>query len=354
MQRVIQDNGELVSGQRVELTNEVLLQFYRVMQLSRAIDRKCLALQRQGRITFYGTSVGQEAAFVGSTAALENSDWLFPHYRGQTSALAKGITTREFFSELFANIHDPAKGRQLPLFFANRRVNFVSGSSPVGNMIGQAVGAAMAMGLRGKKTITMVHFGEGGTSTAEFHAGMNFAGVFKAPVVLVCINNQYAISVPLSRQTASESIAIKAEAYGFRGVKVDGNDVLAVYQAAKTAVDDARNGKGPTLLEALTYRLEAHSTSDDPSRYRSDKEVKTWSNRDPITRFRTFLERRGLWDDKRDGALLKEIENEVDEAVKSAEGAPPPPVSTLVEDVFADVPWHLREQIDELTREGVS
>lgn len=352
--RVIQDDGGPESVEQVQLDEGQLLRIYRLMQLSRAIDKKCLALQRQGRISFYGTCVGQEAAFVGCTFVLHESDWLFPHYRGQAAALTKGITTEEIFNELFANSSDRAKGRQLPLFFANRPVNFVTASSPVGNMITQGVGAAIAMRLRKTKNVTMVHFGEGATSTGEFNAGMNLAGVFKPPAVLVCVNNQYAISTPLHRQTASKTITIKRRAYGFQGVRVDGNDVLAVYQAAKKAVDFARAGNGPTLIEALTYRLEGHSTSDDPSRYRSKDEVRAWADRDPLIKFGSFLQRQGIWNESKEKAQLTEIEREVEIAVEKAEQTPPPPVASIVEDVFADLPWHLQEQLGQVLRTSTS
>lgn len=346
MLKVISDKGTLEAGQKLELDPEKLVRLYRTMVLSREIDRQCLALQRQGRITFYGTCVGQEAAFAGSVFALESKDWLFPHYRGQTAALARGVNANEFFAELFANFEDPAKGRQLPLFFARKDLNFVSASSPVGNMITQAVGAALASKIRENGSVMMAHFGEGGTSTSEFHVAMNFAGVFKTPVVFICVNNQYAISVPLRKQTASESIAVKAQAYGFEGVRVDGNDALAVYQASRQAIKKARDGKGPTLIEALTYRMEAHSTSDDPTRYRPESELLEWQERDPILRLRTFLLNKKIWTLQKEKRLLDEVRAEVHDAIAQAEAKPRPPFASLIEDVYAEVPWNLKEQLD--------
>jgi TPP-dependent pyruvate/acetoin dehydrogenase alpha subunit len=343
---VISDHGTLEKGRELELSNDSLVQLYRVMVLSREIDKRCLALQRQGRITFYGTAIGQEAAFAGSVFALGPDDWLFPHYRGQTAALARGLTAMDFFSELFANSKDPAKGRQLPLFFAYPDRRIVSGSSPVGNLITQAVGAGLAAKIRGDKTVTMAHFGEGGTSTAEFHVAMNFAGVFKTPTVFVCVNNQYAISVPLRKQTAAESIAAKAVAYGFGGMRVDGNDPLAVHHSCRQAVEMARAGGGPTLIEAVSYRLEAHSTSDDPTRYRPQAEVLEWQAKDPIQRFRNFLQKIRLWNTQKEQQLLADIHSEIERAIKAAEDTPPPPLESLVQDVFADLPWHLSEQLE--------
>jgi 2-oxoisovalerate dehydrogenase E1 component alpha subunit len=220
-------------------------------------------------------------------------------------------------------------------------------SSPIATQIPQAVGAAYAARLRGDGAATLVYFGEGATSANDFHVGMNFAGVWKAPCVFLCRNNQWAISVPRERQTASESIAVKALAYGMPGVKVDGNDLLAVHKVTREALERARRGEGPTLIEAYTYRLVGHSTSDDPRVYRKDEEVERWKPLDPITRMRAYLGRRGLWDDARDAAWPREVEEQLKNAIKDAESAGRPPIESMFEEVFSALPWHLVEQREE-------
>jgi TPP-dependent pyruvate/acetoin dehydrogenase alpha subunit len=201
------------------------------------------------------------------------------------------------------------------------------------------------MKLRGENAAALVFFGDGATSTADFHAAMNFAGVFHASTVFLCNNNQWAISVPVSKQTASATLAQKANAYGFDGVRVDGMDALAVYRATRDAAQRARQGHGPALIEAVTYRMGPHSSSDDPSRYRDEAEVAVWRARDPIARFRRYLERAGWWDDAREARLEQEIGDEITRAVQEAERAPPPALGTLFADVYAEMPSHLREQM---------
>ena len=240
----------------------------------------------------------------------------------------------------------------MPNHYALRDINLVSISSPVGTQIPHAVGAAWAMKHRGDKAVAIVYFGDGATSQGDFHVGMNFAGVFKAPVVFLCKNNQWAISVPLGHQTASKSLAVKAHAYGFEGVRVDGNDALAVFAATKAAADRARSGGGPTLVECLTYRMGPHSSSDDPTRYRKPEEVELWKQRDPVERFRRYLEGKGLYDRAWDDAVHKEIDDAITAAVRHAEKVPAPPSETVFTDVYADLPWHIREQMEEFTKGG--
>jgi pyruvate dehydrogenase E1 component alpha subunit/2-oxoisovalerate dehydrogenase E1 component alpha subunit len=233
---------------------------------------------------------------------------------------------------------------------SGRSVNQVSWSSCIGTQVPQAVGAAWAAKLRGHRTVVLGFMGDGATSEPDFHNGMNFAAVFKAPCVLVCQNNHYAISIPTARQTASQTIAVKGRAYGMPGVRVDGNDVLAVYRAVREAADRARSGGGPTFIEALTYRLGAHSTSDDPTRYRTQDEVEVWMKRDPVARLRQYLVRRGLLDDAADAALEAELGGEIAAAITEVEKLGPPARETLFEDVYAELPWHLREQREELAK----
>src|SRR5581483_3667589 len=251
-----------------ELGADRLRELYKYMQLIRAIDHRMLALQRQGRIAFCGLTTGQEAAVVGSGAAVEKDDWVFPALREAGVALLRGFPVSRFFAQMFGNAHDVLKGRMQPMHFADRSVNQVSWSSCIATQLPHAVGAAYAMKLRKDGRVALGYLGDGATSEHDFHVALNFAGVWRVRCVFVCQNNQWAISVPFSKQTASDGVAVKAAAYGMPGVRVDGNDLLAVHAAVKEAADRARSGGGPSLVEAVTYRMSGHSSSDDPTRYR--------------------------------------------------------------------------------------
>jgi pyruvate dehydrogenase E1 component alpha subunit/2-oxoisovalerate dehydrogenase E1 component alpha subunit len=241
------------------------------------------------------------------------------------------------------------KGRQMPSHMSGRSVNQVAWSSCIGPQIPQAVGAAWAAKIRKDDIVTVGFMGDGATSQPDFHTAMNFAGVFRVPCVLICQNNHWSISVPTARQTASRTIAVKAHAYGMPGIRVDGNDVLAVYAAVKQAVDRARSGGGPTFVESVTYRMGPHSSSDDPTRYRSDEEVAEWRKRDPIDRFDRYLRNAELMDDARRKALEEELTREILAAIDEVEGLAAPARGTLFEDVYGERPWHLREQEAELS-----
>jgi pyruvate dehydrogenase E1 component alpha subunit/2-oxoisovalerate dehydrogenase E1 component alpha subunit len=340
----LRDDGTVDPALDPGFDGKTLLFLYKKMVFLRALDEKALHLQRSGRIGFYIGAAGQEAAEIGSGFALSEGDWVFPSYRDQGVALLHGYPLPALVAQLFGNSLDATRGRQMPNHWCDRSARIVSVSSPVATQLPQAVGAAYAAKLRGEKTAVIAYFGDGGSSTGEFHAGMNFAGVFRTPNVFFCSNNQYAISVPVSKQTAAGSIAMKAQAYGFPGVRVDGNDVLAVYKATHDALERARAGDGPTLVEALTYRMGAHSTSDDPSRYRTEEEVRAWGERDPIRRFAACLKRLGLLDEEKEEAAAEEAREEVRRAVAECEAAPPVHPGSLVEDVYAEMPWHLEEQ----------
>ena len=246
------------------LGKEDLIRIYTEMLRLRILDQRMLTLQRQGRIGFYGTATGEEAAIIGSAFALGKDDWIFPALRQGGAALLRGYPLVEYISQCMGNAADKTKGRQMPSHYCYRPANFVSWSSCIGTQIPHAVGVAWAMKIRGDQNVAVAYMGDGATSQGDFHVAMNFAGVYKVPVVFFCQNNQWSISVNIKQQTASESIAIKAVAYGFEGVTVDGNDVLAVYSATKDAVDKARAGNGPALVEAVTYRMGAHSSSMIP------------------------------------------------------------------------------------------
>jgi TPP-dependent pyruvate/acetoin dehydrogenase alpha subunit len=240
------------------------------------------------------------------------------------------------------------KGSQMPDHFGDSEMRFVTPSSPIGTQIPQAVGAAMAARIKGDDVISLVYFGDGATSSNGFHDGLNFAGVFKAPVIFFCQNNQYAISLPFEKQTASENIAIKGQAYGMEGIRVDGNDFPAVYKTVKYAADKARSGGGATLIEAVTYRLGPHSSSDDPSRYRTGAEEKEWWLKDPIIRFEKYLKHKGYITDELTNSLKESIQQKVNSEFREAELVEPPHPATLFDDVYDRMTWNLEEQKEEL------
>ena len=315
----------------------------------RVTDARMMALQRQGRIGFYGEAMGQEAAVVGSAAVSRPEDWIVPALREAGVGLYRGMTLDSYIAQIFGNAADPSKGRQMPCHPCDRGTNYVVMSSCVSTQIPHAVGIAMAMKIQGDKKVCFGYMGDGGTSEGDFHVSLNFAGVTKAPVVLICQNNQWAISTPGSVQTASQTIALKGLGYGVEAIRADGNDVLAVYHAVKYAADKARRGDGPTFLELLTYRVSAHSSSDDPSRYRDEGVTAIWrGERDPIRRFETFLMARGWLEAGEKDRLATEIEANVREAIARQEAVGAPPLESLIEDVFEEPTWNLREQLAEL------
>ena len=352
MFRIVEADGTFDAALDPRLPEKDLLNVYRTMLLVRTLDNRMLSLQRQGRIGFYVPSTGQEACQVGATFPLKPEDWVFPAYREPGAALWRGFPLQALVHQFFGNAADLEKGRQMPNHYGNREVNYVTPSSPVGTQIPLAVGAAWAAKIRGDKVVTLVFFGDGATSQGDFHSGMNFAGVFKTPTIFLCQNNQWAISVPREQQTAAKTLAIKAQAYGFEGVRVDGNDVLAVIEATDQAAVKARDGGGPTMIEAVTYRMGPHSSSDDPTRYRPAAQVEEWRRKDPISRFKGYLEKRELWDEIDDAALQKELDDQITEAIRVAEKAPPPALETVFTDVYAELPPHLREQMEEFMKSG--
>lgn len=326
----------LPTDERIPL--EQLPAVYRWMALSRSTDERCLTLQRQGRIGFYVPLQGQEAAQVGCAWALDKSDWIFPAYRELAVALVRGIPVRRLLDQFIGSSADAMKGRQMPNHYGYAESRFVTASSPVGTQITQAVGAAMAARRRGDPIVSIAFFGDGTTSSNDFHAGLNFAGVFSAPTIFLCQNNQWAISLPRERQTHSATLAAKAAAYGIAGVQVDGMDVHAVFRAVRDARRRALAGEGPTLIEAVVYRLGPHSTSDDPKRYRSEAELAEWTARDPVDRVRKELLASGRMTEAADAALWESVRSEVAQAVQAAEAAAPIAPETLFDDVFAQLP----------------
>jgi TPP-dependent pyruvate/acetoin dehydrogenase alpha subunit len=348
--QILDEHGKADEAAVPALDAAALRAIYGGMVRVRTLDERLMALQRQGRIGFYAEARGQEAAVIGSIAALDADDFAVPAHRELGAALYRGLPVRALVAQLFGSAHDLAKGRQMPVHpGAPRALNFLPPSSCVATQLPQAAGIAWAAKIQKKKTVVLGYLGEGGTSAEDFHAGVNFAAVYRVPAVFVCQNNQWAISTPASAQSVSETFAIKALAYGMPGVRVDGNDVLAVYAATRAAVDRARRGDGPTLIEAVTYRLGAHSTSDDPSRYREDLTAE-WTRKDPIQRFATWLRGRGALTGADDAALREAALGEVNDAIAAEENVGPPPLDSIIEDVFAEPTAALREQLDDLKR----
>jgi pyruvate dehydrogenase E1 component alpha subunit len=331
-------------GLETDLSEADLKKIYRAMLLTRLFDTKSMNLQRQGRIGFYVPCSGQEAAQIGSAFALRADDWMFPTYRDVGVAILRGVELSKLFAHLMGNSDDEMLGKQMPSHWGYREVNFVSVASPIATHLPVATGTAMAMRLEKKDTVVLAYHGDGATSEGEFHAAYNFAGVYKAPIVFICENNGWAISVPVARQTASQTLAVKAEAYGFGGMRIDGNDVLAVYEATKKAVEKARRGGGPTMVECLTYRMGPHSTSDDPNRYRTREEFDIWQKRDPVERFRRTLVEAGLWDDSAEAKLRSEIDGEIALAIEKEEKVALPSPVTMFEGVYSKELKSLSEQ----------
>ena len=332
------------------LDDAVLLTMLRAMILVRALDTKMVILQRQGRIHFYGPITGQEACTIGLAYALAPQDWIFPALREAGAALVRGLRLEDMVAQCFGNSLDVTKGRQMPCHYVDMPGHYYAMSSAIGTQLPHAVGCAYASMIQGKPEVSVACLGDGASSEGDFHAAMNFAGVWKVPCVFFCQNNQWAITVPYKYQSASATIAEKAQAYGFEGVRCDGNDILSVYETTRNAVEKARCGGGPTLIECVTYRVLGHTTSDDPRRYRDEAEVAPWRERDPVTLFRrALLERGTLCSDE-----IQHIEGwakqVVDAAVEAVEDAPGPKLETLITDVTAEVSPRLHKQFEELRR----
>ncbi len=347
--QVLAEDGSVVDPKFAATVPDAdLVALYEAMLAQRVYDDRMVKMQRQGRLGFYLACTGEEACAYGTAYALEADDWIFPAYREPGVALWRGMPLQSWVDNMIGNADDPVGGRQMPVHWSGRQWNLVSISSPVGTQIPQCAGSAYAMKLRGAPSLALCFFGEGTSSEGDFHVGLNFAGVWRAPAIFFCRNNGYAISTPVECTTAVADIASRASGYGIRGVVVDGNDILGVIKAVREAAAYARAGNGPTLLEAKTYRLAAHSTSDDPRGYRAEEEEARWRKRDPLLRLRILLEGRGLWSDDREAACTTKASEQVIAALEIAEGKPAPAVDSLFDDVFETLTPQLIEQRREL------
>jgi len=344
--QILAPDGSVV-GEPPGLSDAELRALFLHMLQIRCMDGRMLKLQRAGRIGFVGTATGLEATLVGAAAPLRQEDWLWSGLREGGAAVMRGLPLSEYVAQMYCNANDTAKGRQMCNHFQHKGTNYPSWSSVIGTQITHGVGAAYASMRRGEDTVHAIHFGDGATSSNGFHSGLNFAGVWKVPAVFVCTDNGWAISVASSAQTAASSFAAKAPAYGFPGIEVDGNDVLACHSAMAEAVERARRGEGPTMLVLKTYRMLGHSSSDDPTKYRADEEVEAWAKRDPIARYERYLMERGVVAEGERADLETQLLAKIDAVIHEQEAAPPMALKTLVEDVYAEVPYHLRREYNE-------
>ncbi len=358
MIRVLDEDNRAVGPWDPRLDPETLRRMLRTMALTRAFDDRMTRAQRQGKTSFYMKSTGEEAIAVAAAFALDHDDMVFTSYRQQGLLIARGYSLIEMANQVYSNRADKLKGRQMPVMYSARDFNFFSLSGNLATQYPQAVGWAMASASKGDTRIAASWIGEGSSSEGDFHAGMTFAAVYNAPVVLNLVNNQWAIS-SFSGFAGAErtTFAARAMGYGIAGLRVDGNDALAVYAATRWAADRARANKGPTLIEHFTYRAEAHSTSDDPSAYRSAHEREDWPLGDPITRLKRHLIQIGEWSKERHEAMDLEVAEEAKASCKEAEKNGVlghgfhHPWTTMFQDVFEEEPWHLREQSEQAIRE---
>ena len=342
--------GDLSADFPLKIDDEVILRAYETMVKTRHVDERMMTLQRQGMISFCLSSSGEEACSVGTAAALSMQDWLYPQYREAAVMFWRGFSIEAFVHHMFGNSQDLILGRQMPNHYGSRELNVVTVSSPIGTKIPHAAGAAYAMKLLKEKSCTLCYFGEGATSEGDFHCGLNFAAVRKAPAIFFCRNNGWAISTPASRQFASDGVVPKGIGYGIEAARIDGNDFFAVFLATHEAKVKALDGQGPALIEAITYRMGAHSSSDDPSAYRTQAEVDSWLVKCPIRRLRKHLEKKGLWDEAREKTLIETLRSETDLAIQKAKEVSLAPIEKMIEDVWAEVPERLQEEFDEACR----
>lgn len=340
----VESNGKLKEEHADLYDVPFMKKAYQYMLRARLFDRKAINLQRQGRIGTYAPFEGQEAAQIGSALALGETDWLFPSYRDHAATMTFGHSLVHILMYWAGRIEGCIPPESKHIF---------PPSVPIATQIPHAVGTAWAEQLKGDQGASIVYFGDGATSEGDFHEGLNFASVFQVPVIFFCQNNGYAISVPLSRQMKTKTIAQKALAYDMPGVRVDGNDVLAVYQVTKEALQRARRGEGPTLIEAVTWRYGAHTTADDPTKYRDQGESEKRRQDDPLTRVEKLLREAGQWDDGWAAAITEEAEQEIEQAVKEMEAMPAADPSYMFEHVFEEPTWNLTEQREPFEGKGL-
>ncbi|WP_420837027.1 thiamine pyrophosphate-dependent dehydrogenase E1 component subunit alpha [Aliidiomarina shirensis] len=349
MYQLLKEDGSVHKGAELpDIDKELALKMFDTMQFIRVLDERMIAAQRQGRISFYLSSLGEEAAAIGSAAALKFEDMIMGQYREQGSLAFRGFTIEQFMNQLFSNAKDLGKGRQMPVHYGSAELNFMTISSPLGTQIPQAAGYAFGQKQSGDKTCTLCYFGEGAASEGDFHAGMNMAAVLKVPAIFFCRNNGYAISTPAAEQFAGDGIAPRAVGYGMKAIRVDGNDIFAVYKATQEARRLAVEENEPVLIEAMSYRMAGHSTSDDPTGYRSREEEEARRVREPMIRFRNWLVKQGWITEEEADAQQKAHKDTVLAALKEAEKVDVPHVDEIITDVYAEPTEALKVQLEEL------
>jgi 2-oxoisovalerate dehydrogenase E1 component alpha subunit len=357
--RVLDDSGKAVGPWDPKLDADTLRKMLRDMKTVRVFDDRMYRAQRQGKTSFYMKCTGEEAIAVAAATAMDPEDMHFPTYRQQGLLVARGYPLKTMMCQIYSNAGDPLHGRQLPIMYSDRKHGFFSISGNLGTQYPQAVGWAMASAIKGDSRICMGWIGDGATAEGDFHSAMTFAAVYQAPVILAVVNNQWAISSFSGIAGAEQAtFASRAIGYGMAGLRVDGNDALAVYAAVRWASERARTNQGPTLIEFFTYRAEGHSTSDDPSGYRPKGEAEHWPLGDPIARLKAHLIAIGQWDESQDAELDKDIDATVRAAQKEAEAMGILPnqgfdnIPSMFHDVFHDTPWHLEEQCEQALDEA--
>lgn len=345
--QVLDERGKVIDKESLpKLEDEQLQELMKRMVFTRILDQRAIRLTRQGRLGFYAPVAGQEASMIGSEFATEKTDFLLPGYRDIPQPLFHGYPLWQLF--LYSRGHQ--KGGNVP-----EDVHAMSPQIIIGAQIVQTPGVALAFKLRGEKRVAISYTGDGGTSQGDFYEGMNFAGAMKLPAIFVVQNNQYAISVPREKQTAAETLAQKAVAAGIPGIQVDGMDVLAVYSVMKEALDRARAGEGPTMIEAVTFRYGPHTMSgDDPTRYRTKETEETWEKRDPLVRFREYLVAKELWSESQEEKVIEEAKETINEALKQADAAEKMTVTGLIDSMFEEPTQELKRQRAEITGEGAN
>ncbi|MEQ6377290.1 pyruvate dehydrogenase (acetyl-transferring) E1 component subunit alpha [Bacillaceae bacterium S4-13-56] len=337
--QILNEDGQVVNEDLMpDLSDEDLKELMRRMVYTRILDQRSIALNRQGRLGFYAPTAGQEASQLGTQFVLDKEDFILPAYRDVPQLIWHGLPLYKAF--LFSRGH-----------FAGNQMEDVNALSPqiiIGAQYVQAAGVALGLKKRGKKNIAITYTGDGGASQGDFYEGMNFAGAYKAPAVFIVQNNRFAISVPVEKQSAAKTIAQKAVAAGIEGIQVDGMDVLAVYAATKEARERAVNGEGPTLIETMTYRYGPHTMAgDDPTRYRTSDLDNEWEKKDPLVRFRKFLEAKGLWSEDEENKVIDQAKEDVKAAIKQADQAPKQKVTDLIDFMYEELPANLKKQREE-------
>ncbi|MBI4537243.1 MAG: hypothetical protein HY712_04725 [candidate division NC10 bacterium] len=350
LRSILNADGSCAEELRDLVPDSDLLAILRIILLNRVMDRRLMTLQRQGRLGFYMTSTGEEAVTVGAAYALREDDPIFLSYREVGSLLWRKVPLNAIMNQLIGNAQDLNKGRQMPFHYCFREHHIPSVSSPVGTQLPHACGFGYAARILKTSQVALAFCGEGAASEGDFHTALNFSGVLNAQTIFLIRNNGYAISTPESVQTKACSLASRAEGYGIAGVRIDGTDLLMVVRAVRDAAERARGGGGPALIEALTYRMGAHSSADDPTRYRPEEEMRQWEKLDALARVRLHAKWRGIWTDTEEESAWADAEKAVSQMISECERLPPPPVESLFDDVYERMPAVLRTQKEEYLR----